>query len=70
MPETQGLPPGKYVVRIMSADAAQTEAAEEIPGEAPKTVAKERIPPHWNTQSAQQIEVSAEGESVHNFDVK
>jgi hypothetical protein len=70
LPEEQGLPPGKYVVRIMSADASQTEPVEEMPGEAPKTLAKERIPPHWNIQSAQQIEVSAEGDNVHNFDVK
>jgi len=70
VPREQGLPPGEYVVRITSADSAQAEPVEEMPGEAPKTLAKERIPPDWNVQSTHKIQVTIEGDNLHSFDVR
>jgi hypothetical protein len=70
IPQQQGLTPGKYLVRISSADRSQAEPVEEMPGEAPKMMAKERIPAHWNLKSEQQIEVTADGDHVYDFDIK
>src|SRR5690606_35988923 len=67
IPEQRGLPPGRYLVRINSADGEGP--AEEMPGESNR-LQRERIPPAWNTNSKEEIEVTDGGENTFTFDVK
>ena len=62
----RGLPPGTYVVRIYA--PAGEAAPTEMPGDS--TVQKERIPPAWNTDSKETVEVKPDTENVFTFDVK
>jgi len=65
----QGLPPGTYRVRIFSADAGAGSAQPEFPGEH-TAVARDRIPPEWNTKSDKQITVTQEGPNEFPFDIQ
>jgi hypothetical protein len=65
----QGLPVGKYRVAI-SAPKPGTGGdvpPGEMPGETPPAV--EMIPPEWNVNSNQTIEVKADGPFEFNFEV-
>jgi len=64
----QGLPPGRYRVRINAA-GAETEPVDLLPG-APAPPAKELIPAKWNRQSEEFVEVSAEGENAFTFAIQ
>ena len=65
----RGLPPGTYRVRISSADAGAGSAQPEFPGEH-TAVARDRIPPEWNTKSDKQITVTRDGPNEFPFDIK
>jgi hypothetical protein len=71
VPKEGGLPPGKYRVAINAPKPGTGQAAQEgvLPGD-PLPVPEELIPPEWNAQSQQFIEVSASGPSEFNFDIK
>ncbi len=64
LPPENGLPPGRYVVRINSVEGGADPNA--MPGESKP--AKERIPKSWNSQSKHEIEV-VEGDNVFPFEV-
>jgi len=70
IPTDKGLPAGRYIVRITSTDPSAPPPADAMPGDAPVVLGKERIPPKWNLESDQQIEVKPEGEHVYNFEIQ
>ena len=66
----QGLPPGKYLVRIFSAekrDAPSSVGKPPGPGNPP---GKERIPAQYNSQSQILVEVVADGHNKFDFDIR
>jgi hypothetical protein len=69
VPGDKGLPPGKYRVRISSADPGSAAAAPEMPGEAVE-VAKDRIPPEFGAESKQEVTVTKGGPNVFEFNIK
>jgi hypothetical protein len=69
----KGLPPGKYIVRISSADMGpeqRGEAPMTPPGGAPYTIRKDLIPPKYNSQSELTIEVIGSSDNRFDFDLK
>lgn len=68
IPAEQGLPPGKYRVRISSPVGGPTVKPDEAPGAA-TTVAQERIPPEWGQKSNQQVEVKAGQKNHFTFEI-
>ena len=71
VPQEGGLLPGTYRVEIYAPVPGTGGTLEEgaLPGE-PLPEAEELIPPEWNTESEQTIEVKPEGPFEFNFDVK
>jgi hypothetical protein len=71
VPQEKGVPPGTYRVEISSPDtAAPPVVYKGVPGEpALPPTAPERIPPEYNSNSKQTIEVSTGGDNVFNFDI-
>lgn len=70
LPSEQGLPPGKYLVRIFSPDAANLPQ-DALPGDSGDNppVAKERIPEKFNVKSDQFVDVKPSGGNVFKFDI-
>jgi hypothetical protein len=71
IPQAKGLPPGRYRVEINSPDLkAIPVATRPAPGEplGPPT-APERIPPEYNTNSTQTVEVTAGEDNQFKFDI-
>jgi hypothetical protein len=71
VPQEKGLPPGSYHVVISAPDAAAPPVVYKgMPGEPrlPPT-APERIPPEYNSNSKQTIEVTADGKNDFKFDI-
>lgn len=68
IPAEQGLPPGKYRVRISSPVGGPTVKPDEAPGETP-TVAQDRIPPEWGSKSNQQVEIKAGQKNHFTFEI-
>ena len=63
----QGLPPGKYEVRINSSkDVPPPKGAPPGGGNPP---AEEQIPPQYNTETTQVVEVTAAGPNRFDFDI-
>ena len=65
--QARGLKPGKYLVRISSAQA-RAKDENEVPGD-PGEVAKEKIPPDWNSASKQKVEITSSATDLV-FDIK
>jgi hypothetical protein len=71
IPQPKGLPPGRYRVEINSPDLkAPPVASRPAPGEpmGPPT-APERIPPEYNTNSTQTVEVATGKDNQFVFDI-
>jgi hypothetical protein len=71
IPQPKGLPPGRYHVEINSPDLkAPPVASRAAPGEplSPPT-APERIPPEYNTNSTQTVDVAASNDNQFEFDI-
>jgi hypothetical protein len=70
IPREKGLKPGKYLVRITSGDG-KTPSNEEAgnPGGSTNIVSVDRIPPEWNTQSDQKVEVKSSGPNKFDYDI-
>jgi len=67
-----GLLPGKYRVIITSGDGrTRADAApDEPPGPTgANIISKDRIPPDYNTNSKQEVEVTDKGPNVFNYDI-
>jgi hypothetical protein len=69
IPETQGLPPGKYEVVISSAGPGSEPRPIELPGDGPPP-SPERIPAKYNTKSELTIDVTPESDGVYNFELQ
>jgi hypothetical protein len=71
VPQEKGLPPGTYRVEISSPDTkAPLVVYKGAPGEpALPPTAPERIPPEYNSNSKQTIEVTKDGENQYKFDI-
>jgi hypothetical protein len=71
VPQEKGLPPGTYRVEISSPDtAAPLVVYKGAPGEPPlPPTAPERIPPEYNSNSKQTIEVQIDGDNHFAFDI-
>jgi len=71
VPQDKGLPPGTFHVEISSPDtAAPLVVYKGAPGEpALPPTAPERIPPEFNSNSKQTIELTADGDNHFKFDI-
>jgi hypothetical protein len=73
VPKSHGLAAGSYEVRVSSGergtDIRKEMDAEQAGGE-PYPIARERIPPRYNTKSELKIEVKDGGPFTFNFDLK
>jgi len=71
VPQEKGLPPGTYRVEISSPDTAVPPVVYKgAPGEpALPPTAPERIPPEYNSNSKQIVEVSMHGDNHFEFDI-
>lgn len=67
IPRDNGLMAGKYRVEISAAPVSD-RPAPAMPGEAPP-LAKDLIPPEWNTASNQIVEVKKGGSNSFSFEV-
>lgn len=68
IPKDRGLPPGKYLVRINAAAPASKSSAEKPPGPDDEVSSRELIPPEFNVQSTQVVEVQT-GTNEFAFDI-
>lgn len=65
-----GLKPGKYRVRITSADGKTPTNDEEAGGPGGSNIVSvDRIPPEYNEQSQQQVEIKAGGPNKFDFGI-
>jgi hypothetical protein len=69
---SHGLMPGKYRVSITAGDGRTP--ANAAPDEAPgptgaNIISKDRIPPEYNTNSKQEVDVTEKGPNVFDFDI-
>jgi hypothetical protein len=67
VPAEQGLSAARYQVRITSSEGGAV-VGDEPPGESTIT-AKERIPPEFNINSQQEVEVKDSGENKFDFNI-
>ncbi len=65
----RGLLPGKYRVRIFSAEAKAEGRVPKAPG-MPAAVPKERIPARYNIKSTLEAPVTKDGENEFDFDLE
>ena len=68
IPGDNGLLAGKYRVAISAPASGTDKAAPALPGEAPP-LAKDLIPPEWNTASNQTVEVKKGGPNSFPFEI-
>ena len=67
----KGLAAGKYKVRITSGDAKEKVPEEGLPGPSKESLlSKERIPPDYNTNTKQTVEVGKTKENRFDFAIK
>jgi hypothetical protein len=70
IPAEFGLVPGKYRVSITAGDGRTRANTEEPPGPTgANIVSKDRIPPEYNLESKQEVEVTAKGPNVFDYDI-
>ena len=70
VPQEKGLLPGKYRVEVTSPDLdAPPVMVRDTPGGHGIPAAPNRIPPEYNVNSQQTVEVTADGENRFVFDI-
>jgi hypothetical protein len=73
VPKSHGLTPGVYEVRVTSGERGtdiRKELDPEQAGGEPYPIARERIPPRYNTKSELKIEVKDGGPFTFDFDLQ
>ena len=65
----KGLLPGKYRVAISSPDGETPVDPKLPPGPRGNFASKERIPPEWNTNSKEEVIVTAQGPNRFDFKI-
>ena len=70
VPPENGLKPGKYLVQITAGDGKTPASEDQVaaPGET-NIVSFDLVPPEWNTNSKQQVDVTPDGENKFDFDI-
>ena len=70
IPRAQGLMKGKYRVIITAGDGRTRENSDEPPGPSgANIISKERIPPEYNVNTKQEIEVKDSGTNIFDYDI-
>ena len=69
IPRESGALPGKYKVIITSGDGVNMADPDEPPGPTGNIVSKDRIPPEYNVDSKQVVEVKSGGKNVFDFPI-
>ena len=70
IPQEKGLPPGTYHLEISAADNDAPPVMYHDASGKPGTLTQpERIPPEYNLESQQKVEVTADGENKFDFDI-
>ena len=70
IPAEKGLPPGSYRVEVSSPDVhAPPVMVRDTPDGRGIPAAPERIPPEYNVNSQQTVEVSADGDNHFVFEI-
>ena len=70
IPRMSGLMKGKYRVIITSGDGRTREGSDEPPGPTgANIISKERIPPEYNRNTKQEVEVSDSKPNVFDYDI-
>jgi len=69
IPRDKGLVPGTYQVEISAPDTKSPLTMTPVGNGRSTLVAKERIPPEYNTNSTQKIEVTADGDNTFEFNI-
>ncbi len=70
IPRASGLMKGKYRVIITSGDGRTEENSDEPPGPTgANIISKERIPPEYNRNTKQEMEVSDSKPNVFDYDI-
>ena len=70
IPRAHGLMKGKYRVIITSGDGRTKENSDEPPGPTgANIISKERIPPEYNKNTTQEVEVSDSKPNVFDYDI-
>ncbi len=70
IPRASGLMKGKYRVIITSGDGRTKEGSDEPPGPTgANIISKERIPPEYNKNTTQEVEVSDSKPNVFDYDI-
>jgi len=69
VPESHGLRPGVYRVRLYSSAASSAGPAPQFPGESGPP-AKERIPPQYNSKSTLTAKVTEDGPNEFNIEIR
>jgi hypothetical protein len=71
IPQEKGLTPGKYHVEITSPDVNAKPVRVPVgPGGRTMPVQPDRIPPEYNINSKEAVEVSVDGDNHFTFDIK
>jgi hypothetical protein len=67
----EGLLPGKYIVRLSSADQKASMNEEEAggPGGSANITFFDIVPPEWNVASKKEVTVKADGVNDFSFDI-
>ena len=68
IPRDSGLVAGKYKVLITAGDG-KTPADGGLPGPTGNIVSVDRIPPEYNVDSKQEVEVTPEGPNVFDYEI-
>jgi hypothetical protein len=69
IPRDKGLVPGTYQVEISAPDDKSPLTMTPVGNGRSTLVARERIPPEYNTNSTQKIEVTADGDNKFEFNI-
>jgi hypothetical protein len=70
IPRPSGLMKGKYRVIITSGDGRTKENSDEPPGPTgANIISKERIPPEYNVNTKQEVEVTDKNPNVFDYDI-
>jgi hypothetical protein len=70
IPRPSGLMKGKYRVIITSGDGRTKENSNEPPGPTgANIISKERIPPEYNVNTKQEVEVTDKDPNVFDYDI-
>jgi hypothetical protein len=69
IPRDKGLVPGTYQIEISAPDDKSPLVMTPVGNGRSTLLAKERIPPEYNTKSSQKVKVTADGDNKFDFNI-